>query len=86
MPNLEKTYSAGDIANKLSKIFNKKISSNLIGRIANKFGLKTKEFSELIVEPSKYNKDKIVESYRYKEYSLKEFIDKYNEYYNLDEE
>lgn len=86
MPNLEKTYSAGDIANKLSKIFNKKISSNLIGRIANKFGLKTKEFSELTVEPSKYNKDKIVESYRYKECSLKEFINKYNEYYNLDEE
>lgn len=86
MPNLEKTYSAGDVANKLSKIFNKKISSNLIGRIANKFGLKTKEFSELIVEPSKYNKDKIVESYRYKECSLKEFINKYNEYYNLDEE
>ena len=86
MPNLEKTYSAGDVANKLSKIFNKKISSNLIGRIANKFDLKTKEFSELIVEPSKYNKDKIVESYRYKECSLKEFINKYNEYYNLDEE
>ena len=86
MPNIEKTYSASDIANKLSKIFNKKISSNLIGRIANKFGLKTKEFSELIVEPSKYNKDKIVESYRYKECSLKEFINKYNEYYNLDEE
>lgn len=86
VPNLEKTYSAGDVANKLSKIFNKKISSNLIGRIANKFGLKTKEFSELIVEPSKYNKDKIVESYRYKECSLKEFINKYNEYYNLDEE
>lgn len=86
MPNIEKTYSASDIANKLSKIFNKKISSNLIGRIANKFGLKTKEFSELMVEPSKYNKDKIVESYRYKEYSLKEFINKYNEYYNLDEE
>lgn len=57
MPNLEKTYSAGDVANKLSKIFNKKISSNLIGRIANKFDLKTKEF-----------------------------INKYNEYYNLDEE
>ena len=86
MPNLEKTYSVGDVANKLSKIFNKKISSNLIGRIANKFDLKTKEFSELIVEPSKYNKDKIVESYRYKECSLKEFINKYNEYYNLDEE
>nr|DAF07370.1 MAG TPA: regulatory protein [Caudoviricetes sp.] len=86
MPNLEKTYSAGDVANKLSKIFNKKISSNLIGRMANKFDLKTKEFSELIVEPSKYNKDKIVESYRYKECSLKEFINKYNEYYNLDEE
>lgn len=86
MPNIEKTYSASDIANKLSKIFNKKISSNLIGRIANKFGLKTKEFSELTVEPSKYNKDKIVESYRYKECSLKEFINKYNEYYNLDEE
>lgn len=86
MPNLEKTYSAVDVANKLSKIFNKKISSNLIGRIANKFDLKTKEFSELIVEPSKYNKDKIVESYRYKECSLKEFINKYNEYYNLDEE
>lgn len=86
MHNLEKTYSAGDVANKLSKIFNKKISSNLIGRIANKFDLKTKEFSELIVEPSKYNKDKIVESYRYKECSLKEFINKYNEYYNLDEE
>ena len=30
MPNIEKTYSASDIANKLSKIFNKKISSNLI--------------------------------------------------------
>ena len=86
MSNIEKTYSASDIANKLSKIFNKKISSNLIGRIANKFGLKTKEFSELTVEPSKYNKDKIVESYRYKECSLKEFINKYNEYYNLDEE
>ena len=26
MPNLEKTYSAGDVANKLSKIFNKKNS------------------------------------------------------------
>lgn len=86
MPNIEKTYSTSDIANKLSKIFNKKISSNLIGRIANKFGLKAKEFSELTVEPSKYNKDKIVESYRYKECSLKEFINKYNEYYNLDEE
>ncbi|WP_443864303.1 KilA-N domain-containing protein [Fusobacterium ulcerans] len=62
----EKTYSAGDIGNKLG------VSGNKIGKIANMNNLKNDEFGEWVHDKSKYS-NKEVRTFRYFEKAIDEF-------------
>lgn len=63
----EKTYSAAEIGEILGGL-----SSNKIGRIAQKYGLKTEENGIFVHDKSRYS-NKEVESFRYYEKVLEEF-------------
>lgn len=56
----EKTFSAGEIGSRLG------ISSNMVGRLANKYNLKTSQYGKLFHDKSKYS-NKEVETFRYYE-------------------
>ena len=60
LPETEKTYSATDIAKMLN------VSSNFIGKIANKNNLKSKGYGMYVMDKSKYS-TKDVQSFRYNE-------------------
>lgn len=60
MPETEKTYSAEDIAREAGT------SANMVGRIANKHGLKTSEYGITVLDKSRYS-NKQVPSFRYNE-------------------
>lgn len=64
----EKSYSAADIGN----IFG--ISANKVGKLANKYGLKTPENGKLFYDKSRYS-SKEVESFRYYESAIQAFKD-----------
>lgn len=64
----EKSYSATDIGN----IFG--ISANKVGKLANKYGLKTPENGNLFYDKSRYS-SKEVESFRYYESAIQAFKD-----------
>ena len=64
----EKSYSATDIGN----IFG--ISANKVGKLANKYGLKTPENGKLFYDKSRYS-SKEVESFRYYESAISAFKD-----------
>ncbi|WP_346770213.1 Bro-N domain-containing protein [Alicyclobacillus mali (ex Roth et al. 2021)] len=57
-PAKERLYSATEIAEEAG------VSANLIGRIANQYGLKTPEYGEFVLDKSPYS-DKQVSSFRY---------------------
>lgn len=60
-PVLEsKLYQATDIANEAG------VSSNFVGRTANKYGLKTEEYGEYVLDKSRYS-DKQISSFLYNE-------------------
>lgn len=64
LPRLEnKTFSASDVGNMLN------ISSNMIGRIANKLNLKTDEYGIFVLDKSR-SSDKQVETFRYNEKAI----------------
>lgn len=82
LPKLEeKTYSATDLANKFSIELGIVVSKNLIGKLANKYNLKTKDYSVLVLDKAQHS-DKIVETYRYKENSFDIFREALRGYYN----
>lgn len=60
LPETEKTYSATDIAKMLN------VSSNFVGKIANKNNLKNKEYGMYVMDKSKYS-TKEVQTFRYNE-------------------
>lgn len=60
LPETEKTYSATDIAKMLN------VSSNFIGKIANKNNLKSKGYGMYVMDKSKYS-TKEVQTFRYNE-------------------
>lgn len=60
MPEIEKTYSAEDIAREAGT------SANVVGRVANKHGLKTSEYGITVLDKSPYS-NKQVSSFRYNE-------------------
>ncbi|MEH1739769.1 MAG: KilA-N domain-containing protein [Fusobacterium varium] len=62
----EKTYSAGEIGDKLG------VSGNRIGKIANMNNLKTAEFGEWVHDKSRYS-SKEVRTFRYFEKAIDEF-------------
>ena len=64
LPKLEnKTFSASDVGNMLN------ISSNMIGRIANRLNLKTDEYGIFVLDKSR-SSDKQVETFRYNEKAI----------------
>lgn len=64
LPRFEnKTFSAGEVGEQLG------VSSNKIGRIANKFNLKTAEYGIFVLDKSR-SSDKQVETFRYNEKAL----------------
>lgn len=66
-PKIEKTYTAEEIARELET------SSNMIGRLANKLGLKTAKYGYSILGKSKYS-DKQVPQFIYNETGRQELI------------
>ena len=64
LPRLEnKTFSAGEVGEQLG------VSSNKIGRIANKLNLKTAEYGVFVLDKSR-SSDKQVETFRYNEKAI----------------
>ncbi|SFJ82570.1 ORF6N domain-containing protein [Thermoflavimicrobium dichotomicum] len=64
LPKVEKTYTAGEIGAMFGK------SANYVGRLANKYNLKTPEYGYYVLDKAKHNA-KQVESFRYNEKGLK---------------
>ena len=67
-PQIEKTYTATEIAKELG------VSANLIGRLANEHGLKTAEYGITVLDKSPYS-DKQVPSFRYNEKGRQKLIE-----------
>lgn len=59
-PQIERTYSATEIAQELG------VSSNLVGKTANENGLKTEEYGVTVLDKAKYS-DKQLPTFRYNE-------------------
>ena len=67
LPKVEKqTYSAKEIGDILG------ISANMVGRLANKFNLKTSEYGDYFYDTAKHS-NKEVETFRYYENAINEF-------------
>ncbi len=64
LPEVEKTYSAEEVGKMLG------ISANMVGRLANKNGLKTPEYGRYVADKSK-NCNKEVQSFRYNDNGIK---------------
>ncbi|MCL6446283.1 MAG: Bro-N domain-containing protein [Alicyclobacillus sp.] len=60
LPTTEKMYTAAEIAAEAG------VSANRVGRIANRYGLKTPEYGQYVLDKSPYS-DKQVEAFRYNE-------------------
>lgn len=58
LPEIEKTYSAEEVGRMWG------ISAQMVGRIANQNGLKTKQYGKLVLDKSRYS-SKEVETWRY---------------------
>lgn len=71
-PHIEKTYTAQQIADELN------ISSNMVGRIANKFGIKTERHGINILGKSQYS-EKQVSQFVYYESGRQAIIEAYGE-------
>jgi hypothetical protein len=71
-PKIEKTYTAEEIARELGT------TSNMIGRMANKLGLKTAKYGYNILGKSKYS-EKQVPQFIYNELGRQELIKAYKE-------
>jgi len=59
-PKIEKMYTASDIAKETG------VSSNIVGRIANKEGIKTDEYGIIVLDQASHSK-KQIEGFRYNE-------------------
>jgi len=68
LPTIEKTYSATDIGNELG------VSSNRIGKIANRNNLKTDEYGITVLDKSPYS-TKQIPSFRYNEKGRERLIE-----------
>lgn len=67
LPEIEKTYTATEIGDMLG------ISANKIGRIANKYNLKTPEYGKEVLDVAKHAKGKQVPTFRYNEKAVDKF-------------
>lgn len=76
LPEVEKMYTAGEIAKELG------ISANKVGRIANKHKLKTPLYGKLFMDKSKHS-PKQVQSWRYTEAGKEQVIEIYKDYYDV---
>lgn len=67
LPKIECNYhTTTDLANILSKKFNRKVSANIVGRLTTKNNLKTEEYAVKVWDKAKFS-NKQIESYRYKD-------------------
>ena len=76
LPETEKTYSAGDIAKELG------VSTNMVGKIANKHNLKTNEYGLLVWDKSPYS-SKQVQTWRYNEKGKQKLIELFKSNYEV---
>lgn len=60
LPTAEKLYTAAEIAAEAG------VSANVVGRIANRYGLKTAEYGQYVLDKSPYS-DKQVAAFQYNE-------------------
>lgn len=67
-PEIPKMYTAGEVGAKAG------VSANKIGRLANKYNLKTEEYGIWILDKSKYA-EKQVSSFQYNEAGMKKLIE-----------
>jgi len=72
LPEAERTYTAAEIANELG------ITANMVGRIANKYGLKTDEYAVQVWDKSPYSA-KQVSAWRYKESGKAKIMELYRQ-------
>lgn len=72
LPEAEKTYTAAEIADELG------ITANMVGRIANKYGLKTDEYAVQVWDKSPYSA-KQISAWRYKESGKAKIIELYRQ-------
>ena len=72
LPEIEKTYTATEIAQELG------VSANKVGRVANQYGLKTDEYGIQVLDKSPHS-SKQVPSFRYNEAGRQEVIRRFKE-------
>lgn len=83
LPKIECNYhTTTDLANILSKKFNRKVSANIVGRLTTKNNLKTEEYTVKVWDKAKFS-NKQIESYRYKDTVIEPLCKAYEVYLQI---
>lgn len=83
LPKIECNYhTTTDLANILSKKFNRKVSANIVGRLTTKNNLKTEEYAVKVWDKAKFS-NKQIESYRYKDSVIEPLCKAYELYLQI---
>lgn len=83
LPKIECNYhTTTDLANILSKKFNRKVSANIVGRLTTKNNLKTEEYAVKVWDKAKFS-NKQIESYRYKDSVIEPLCTAYELYLQI---
>lgn len=83
LPKIECNYhTTTDLANILSKKFNRKVSANIVGRLTTKNNLKTEEYAVKVWDKAKFS-NKQIESYRYKDTVIEPLCKAYEVYLQI---
>lgn len=83
LPKIECNYhTTTDLANILSKKFNRKVSANIVGRLTTKNNLKTEEYAVKVWDKARFS-NKQIESYRYKDSVIEPLCKAYELYLQI---
>lgn len=83
LPKIECNYhTTTDLANILSKKFNRKVSANIVGRLTTKNNLKTEEYAVKVWDKAKFS-NKQIESYRYRDTVIEPLCKAYEVYLQI---
>ena len=83
LPKIECNYhTTTDLANILSKKFNRKVSANIVGRLTTKNNLKTEDYAVKVWDKTKFS-NKQIESYRYKDTVIEPLCKAYELYLQI---
>lgn len=83
LPKIECNYhTTTDLANILSKKFNRDVSANIVGRLTTKNNLKTEEYAVKVWDKAKFS-NKQIESYRYKDTVIEPLCKAYELYLQI---